>query len=157
MHEEQCNEKYEHKIHNVHTWESSFPAKMSQETHEFISFSALLFFFFQLVFIFFKLYLRSLSSPLSHAQLNIFFSQKKRSIPTSLALHFPYSSPLTACRIFPCHLSHAGCFQKRSLFPTHYCWTSIFSINTKHTNTGYIYIYIYIHTSSIQQHVLITR
>ena len=139
MHEEQCNEKYEHKIHNVHTWESSFLAKMSQETDEFISFFALLFFFFQLVFIFFKLSLRNPSSPLSHTQLNIFFSQKKRSIPTFLTLPFPYSSPLTACKMFPCHLSHAGCFQKRSLFPAHCYWTSIFSINTKHTDTRYIY------------------
>ena len=135
MHEEQCNEKYEHKIHNACTQESSFLAKMSQETYEFISFSVLLFFFFKLVFLFFMLSLKNLSSPLSHAQLNIFFSQKKRSIPTFPALPFPYSSPLTACRIFPCHLSHAGCFQKRLLFPTHYCQTFIFSINTKHTDT----------------------
>ena len=52
MHKGQCNEKYEQKIHNACTWESAPLAKISQKTHEFISFSTMLFSFLQLVFIF---------------------------------------------------------------------------------------------------------
>ena len=63
MHEGQCNEKYEQKIHNARAWESFSLAKMSQKTNEFISFSTMLFSLFQLVFIFFNLSTENLHSP----------------------------------------------------------------------------------------------